>query len=138
MLSSIESGYRDVDLRLLIRLSEVLGSTASRIVDRIPLDVYERAHPTHRKTIASWTVDTPAERGASTETTIERFGQALRTYRRAHVQRPLDLVARDAGVTFSTILKIETGRLNPRVALLLHIADACEVKLSTLLGDAGL
>jgi predicted transcriptional regulator len=65
---------------------------------------------------------------------LRRFGAQLRAQRRA--TRTLDLAARDAGVSFSTVAKIETGDLNARVTILVNVTDACLASLAQLLDAA--
>lgn len=131
-VGEVESGVRDVDLVTLVRLSLALGRTAASVVERIPPAIYERRSPRSSRPVARSSLVTGYV-SSDPGSVLERFGRVLRDYRRAHLERPVDWIARDAGVTASTILKLERGRFNPKATLACHVADACEVELSTLL-----
>jgi transcriptional regulator with XRE-family HTH domain len=65
---------------------------------------------------------------------MSQIGQRIRTIRKQNGQTQEGL-ARDAGVSNGTIIRIEMGRNRPNLETLAKIANALDVKASDLLDD---
>lgn len=126
----------------LVTTARALGCRASELVAVLGVAHYERTRPDpgyrHRQVAPPPSLP-PDLRGAITSDAVRlRFGYAARSYRRANVSRPIHLIARDAGMTYSLVTKIETGKSASKVLRVVNLADALEVELSTLLRMADL
>lgn len=137
-LRGIERGNEDPGIDLLVAIAEALGVTAAALLEEIePVELDSdgaTGHGGRQQKPAH--VDDAAWGGSAT--VAQRFGACYRNYRRTNQVRPLDVVARAAGVAHSTVAYIERGLITPRVSVALFLADACGVSLSRIFRDAGL
>lgn len=131
-VAAAERGDAVLTLDALVAVAGAFGVHAAELVASVGPVAYERTplEPTSRwgPTVCDGTqVPSSDARGA--------VGAALRALRRT--RRPLSLVARDAGMTYSAAARIEQGRTNPDIVTLAHLVDACGVELPSLLERAG-
>lgn len=123
----------------LSAIAKELRCLPSDLLARLEPAVFERSKPRptyrHRPLVPPEPLP-PSVHGVETAI-APRVGCALRAYRRANITKPIHLLARDAGMTYSHLMAIENGR-SGRVVRLVHVADAYEVLLPALLREIGL
>lgn len=133
----IQGGVRAPSLRELVGIAVLLQQNTHQFVEGLPVADYERTTPARPYRTQPLPPPPPLDPGIMSGTTPDavgkRFGHALRTHRRRFVRRPIDLLAAEAGMTYSGAMGVENGKLAGDLVRLVLLCDACEVSISGLL-----
>lgn len=128
----------------LVQVARALQCAASDLLATLHVAEYQRTppEPTYDRRRGGFSPTPPLDHDVATSETPAairlRIGHELRSHRRQQGRRPLHLLARDAGMTLSTLLTAETGRSTVSITNLVHITDSYEVRVAAILLKAGL